>query len=371
MNTNLSTFKGPTSNLGNRYHKGNWNASSCLCSISVKCIALTFFLLALITASQAVLAANCEFQNGTSTTHSTVTLPDPLTVTRDHPAGTVLWDSGWVAGGTTTILCASQFIWKYGYTVPLPLVPGLAHVYDVGIPGIGVKAAWYHGAGAPPASIDGWIVLDSPPHVEVYPRTTMAFTPFGTLRLQFIATGDPITSGTRTFPNPIVQAEYGEVISNQMDFTRVSIVVESLSCETPDVYVPMGTHSRAQFTGIGSKVGLRPFNIAINNCPPGLNSISVTFRAPNGLVGSPTNGVLRLTPGSSAASGFGLQLLQSASGAPEVALPFDTKLLVPVVNVGLGGNFTLPLQAQYYQTETSNVSGGEANATAEFTMSYE
>lgn len=310
--------------------------------------------------------AACQFMDGTSTTYATVTLPAELVVARDQEAGTVLWDSGWIFGGAPHIKCSlGVFNFEYGYTLPLPPSPRLNKVYDVGIPGVGVKVGWYHAAGTPPASIDGWIVVTSPPTVSVESSMTALFLPNATLRLQLVATGDPVESGTRTFPNPIVRTRYGEVIANEMDFTRVTIKVKALSCQTPDVDVPMGRHAAAAFDGVGSRVGTRDFDINVDACPPGLNSITYSLRSMNGMA-DPVNGVMNLSADSTA-DGLGIQITDRY----DQPVRFEAERGTLGYDRRSGGSFRIPLRASYYQTGPETVQGGDANAYVELTMRYE
>lgn len=50
--------------------------------------------------------------------------------------------------------------------------------------------------------------------------------------------------------------------------------VVKLSCDAPDVAVDMGEHQISEFHETGSKTAVKTFNIALNNCPSGLNRIT-------------------------------------------------------------------------------------------------
>lgn len=142
-----------------------------------------------------------------------------------------------------------------------------------------------------------------------------------------------------------------------------SFTVNVLGCQvtTPNVSVPMGTVHRSQFRGVGSTVGNTSFNIGMS-CDSAI-SPTVTFS------GTPDSNipdtVLALNnPGSgTSASGVGVQMLYQGS-------PVMLNSAVSLGKTTEAGTLTMALNARYYQT-ASTIIGGEANATAYFTVKYE
>ncbi|MGK9176074.1 type 1 fimbrial protein, partial [Yokenella regensburgei] len=109
------------------------------------------------------------------------------------------------------------------------------------------------------------------------------------------------------------------------------------------------------------------FNFEINNCDPGLNSVSYTFKPASGITlqGSGNNQYLTLDS-SSTASGVGVQLLKNDG---ITAVPFNVKTAFTGYVKATGGSYTIPMKARYVRTGT--ISAGTANSAAEFVMTYE
>jgi len=146
-----------------------------------------------------------------------------------------------------------------------------------------------------------------------------------------------------------------------------SIVFVTGACQTPDVLVQLGSHSPSEFKGVGTFTGSTSFNIALNSCPAGLGAVlqpAIQYRIdPVTTVVNSAQSVVALSAGSSA-TGVGVQLLDNAGAV----LPLSKLKTFSGYNSG-GGNFTIPLKARYYQTD-SNVGAGTANTTMTFTMTY-
>ncbi|MBL5825954.1 fimbrial protein [Serratia fonticola] len=142
-----------------------------------------------------------------------------------------------------------------------------------------------------------------------------------------------------------------------------SFTVNVLGCAvtTPTVSVPMGTVHRVQFKGVGSTVGNASFSIGMN-CDTAI-SPTVTF---SGMPDSNAPGtVLELNNlgGGTTASGVGVQMVYKGT-------PVTLNSAVSLGTTTSAGLLTMDLNARYYQT-ASVITGGEANATAYFTIDYE
>ncbi|MCD9085421.1 fimbrial protein [Stenotrophomonas sp. SY1] len=140
---------------------------------------------------------------------------------------------------------------------------------------------------------------------------------------------------------------------------------------TPLVPVPMGSAMLKHFNGIGSTVGGQSFKIAIY-CEGGRPQIST---AVYGLLmdqNDPQNSstTLSLSSGSTA-TGIGMQVLHAgqvlayggSSGDPGAGARW-------FAGRTRNGNFDIPLEARYVQTQPV-VTAGSANAKAAFVLSYE
>ncbi|WP_157720777.1 fimbrial protein [Pseudomonas mucidolens] len=133
------------------------------------------------------------------------------------------------------------------------------------------------------------------------------------------------------------------------------------SCTTPSINVPLGKQYSSKFKGVGSTIGEKTFSIQLNNCPAGINSISYRLDPVNTALDA-RNGILALDPGG--ATGVGIKVTDS-NGAP-VGLGQTFNFLKNVS----AGNYNIPLKAAYYKT-SDTVVGGAANASMQFTITYQ
>lgn len=142
---------------------------------------------------------------------------------------------------------------------------------------------------------------------------------------------------------------------------------KSASCTTPNITVNLNNHAASDFASVGATSAPVPFNFEINNCDPGLTSVSYTFQPASGvtLQGSGNNQYLTLDS-SSTASGVGVQVLYEDG---VTAVPFNEKTTFSGYVKATGGSYTIPMKARYVRTGT--ISPGSANSAAEFVMAYE
>lgn len=139
-----------------------------------------------------------------------------------------------------------------------------------------------------------------------------------------------------------------------------NINVVQPTCSTPSKQVPLGDYPIGEFKGIGTSTKAKRFTIDLNNCPAGMAGISYRLD-PVGTALNAANGVLALNTGG--ARGIGLQILQD-SGA---VLPISSS--ISYMRNPPQGNYSIPLQARYYQTAAA-VTAGAANASLQFTIIY-
>ena len=133
------------------------------------------------------------------------------------------------------------------------------------------------------------------------------------------------------------------------------------SCTTPSITVPLGKQYSNKFKGVGSVIGERAFSIKLNNCPAGINSISYRLDPVNSALDA-VNGILALDPGG--ATGVGIKITDDNNAA--VGLGVSREFLKSVAE----GSYAIPLKAAYYKT-SDTVVGGAANASMQFTITYQ
>ncbi|MEM5372073.1 fimbrial protein [Paraburkholderia azotifigens] len=306
-----------------------------------------------------------------------LSFPATLTVGRDTPVGSVI--SQWISSPWIAIPCTSTkpnpgvgidagmlLSGTTGYTVSHG---GYSYpVYATNYPGIGIAVGWYDNVspygqyddGPVPLSLSGYV---SSGFTVAGGMIYMAFVKTGTisggtLAGQSVAQLVPITATTSGTATNITKF-YG----NADTFSFPTMNVVAASCTTPDVSVPLGTWSTTSFTGAGSTTTAVGFNVSLNNCPAGMNSISYRVDPTTSVLNSP-NSVVALDS-SSTATGVGVQLLNNSSNP----LPLSSYQTFSGYSSSTGGSYTIPLKARYYQTGAT-VGPGPANTSMTLTMQY-
>ena len=139
-----------------------------------------------------------------------------------------------------------------------------------------------------------------------------------------------------------------------------SISNPTCTVTSTNVQVPLGNVEKRSFSGKGSTSPVKNFFIPLN-CAVGAR-ISFKMEATPDSSGAP--GVIALSsaaPGS-AATGVGVQVLYSGR-------PVTFGAITAAGTASSAGGFSVPFVARYYQTQP-NITPGQANAQATFTMTY-
>jgi major type 1 subunit fimbrin (pilin) len=327
----------------------------------VKRLAFLFIFVCVLLGGVHQAQATCRFTAGGTMT-STIALPTNLVVPRNSTVGTVLWDSGWVQGGsgTASILCDANFTQSMNWNVPgLQQVSGMGYVYALpNLPGVGIRAGWFWGNTGSPGT---WAWIGQPPATVQWMQQAFVMRSF--LQVQLVAIG-PISSGTQSFPSPTISVWYGNVNAAQLTLTQASIKTTVLACTTPDVAIPMGKHVSSELKGVGTTTSTSSFVVSLNNCPAGMTSIQYRID-PTTTVLNSSQSVVSLDA-SSGATGVGVQLLNSSG----TAFPLSTNQTFSGYNTTTGGSYTISLGARYYQT-AATVGAGSANTSMALTMTYQ
>lgn len=146
--------------------------------------------------------------------------------------------------------------------------------------------------------------------------------------------------------------------------TSTSFTITTLGCtvEKTLISVPMGEVPGNVFSGKGSTPGdsyTQSFDLPLK-CHAGTK---VTMKI-EGNVNDAAKGVLNITRNSEDdAKGVGIQMLYNNQ-----PLALGTPIMTGTSSAG--GSYNIPLKARYYQTE-NKLTGGYANGTATFTMTYD
>ncbi|KAF1057817.1 pilus assembly protein [Burkholderia gladioli] len=321
-----------------------------------------------------------------------ISMPASITVPRDAANGTIL--TSWVSTAATTNYYNCTVV-PVGNTVrpasgmafePLSMTKaglsvtgpnGAAYtVWNTNVPGVGIAIGvrlYVNGCGW-----QAWGDLGTPSGFLPSPwkgsacNANGSVTNGGQAQMALVKTGT-ITAGTVSggvlFEGASVTAmdingPYTIATSGRKSFSLSQTIINVAACTTPNVTVTMGSYKQSAFTGVGSTTPAVAFNVGVNACPAGLNSIQYQFIPVNAVLDT-TNGVLALSSDSTAA-GIGLQLRDNSGKA----LKYNTQYTLTSYNGSTGGSYTIPLTANYYQTSAS-VAPGSANAVLTFTMTYQ
>ncbi|MDH1507870.1 type 1 fimbrial protein [Aeromonas caviae] len=139
----------------------------------------------------------------------------------------------------------------------------------------------------------------------------------------------------------------------------------TVSTDSKNITVPLGTQQAQQFTGIGSSSASRNFNIHLQSCS-NVYAVLMQFNAsadPD-YANAAQQGVIQLQAGAQNATGIGVQLLNSA------LLPQPLNNRQEVWRGAPASNLTLPFAVRYLQTR-SQVTPGQANALVQFVVAYQ
>ncbi len=314
--------------------------------------------LASLLASGIAWGASCSGGDALRTVH---TLPATITLQRDAPIGTVLYDTnGWVGGGKSlSVSCKGPgTIWLSDGFRGGAVKTALEHVYESGVPGIGIKVAWSNNGRNPPTSMSGGRYMNDPPtEMQI---SSNNYLPAQLWWIQLVKTG-PIESGT--FQIKPARVFYHNLLSNELTFTPSQLVFNKQGCrlQTPNITVELPVANLHHFQGVGSSAWQRPFNVSLE-CDP---DIRISYRIDGQHV---ADSVLRNGEGADMATGVGVQLLK---GGGDGGTPLVLGAKAYHMDMGtVGGLSKILLIARYYQTEPRIVPGA-VMATATLTLFYE
>ncbi|XWJ90463.1 fimbrial protein [Phytobacter ursingii] len=293
-----------------------------------------------------------------------------LNVARNTPPGTAIGPlmSASGSGSMVSVFCSARLRAFAGYISSGLVESDIPGIYKTNVDGIGIKVlangqtvtqtpVLYHTSNTGSGNFDG-LSINSNITAQLYvigpvnPTATNNKVQISNLQVGFWANDSTTPGGVR----------WGTLTIN-----ITTGVLNVLSCKTPNVTVPLGSHSASDFATVGATSAPVAFNIVVNECSKNMASVSYTLKPAAGisLVTKPFGQYLTLDS-SSVASGVGVQVLKADGVTP---VDYDVKYPASGYSTTAGGNFTIPLHARYIRTGT--VSAGSANSAAEFVMSYE
>ncbi|AZZ76343.1 fimbrial protein [Pseudomonas sp. RU47] len=315
-----------------------------LCHISI--VGLLYML------SSNATAAVCEFYPDNSMGNLRVVLPATISVPRDTPNGTVIYESPIVTLGAIPSSFRCSAVHNEGVRNSVGTTQAGAQTFPIGNTGIGWQ--WVR----PPS---GKVWKGFPGDSDVAGGWGWNGTEH---ILRLVKTGE--ISGSATIPS----GQLGKFVAAEIEPLALNTSgtrVVSQSCETPDVKVDMGSYNLSDFPKNGAYAKEQYFFLSMKNCPAGINNFRYSFSPTAGSPAWDANtGMVNLNS-SSTAKGLALQM-RFRDGKPlKLNQNYITK-----APTSEGGNASVDLQARFVRIEPSNAQmrAGNANAEIAFVVEY-
>jgi len=290
------------------------------------------------------MAASCNFTQGETFTANYAAAPITLTVPRDTPAGTVVYEE--------TITAPKQ---GFNCTVSSPFIFSLnptfgsvktGTTFPLGKTGLSMKIK---------TSQNGYLSADRV-------MSGNYLDPSRTYTLEITKSGE-LSSKNEVPAGNLGAHRYGDIDLVKVNLTN-PIILNAASCETPDVSVQMGDdYYLDEFSKIGDTSQSVRFNIGLNQCQTGIQKVTYALKATSQVIDQ-QQGIVALHA-SSTAKGIGLKLMDD-TGKPIVlgtTYPFNGFSTT-------GTSFKIPLSAAYYRLADGELKAGTANASVTFVMNY-
>ncbi len=245
-------------------------------------------------------------------------------------------------------------------------VPGFSNVFATNIVGVGIRV--YRDSGEIQAFY---------PHSLTFGAGTLSLAG-GTFKVELIKTAAATGSGPIAPPGLFTSyyfdgdSQARPVLTSSFFGSGTTVVTPTCSVQagSRNVVVDFGAVPSSAFSGVGSRVADRDFEIALDcrgsNLAQYQSRIAIRLDATQDVSNLP--GVLPLTAAVDSATGIGIEMVRR-SGTGELPVRFaqniDLGLTTPSTQV-----FSLPLRARYIQTRAGKVTPGKANGRATFTIQY-
>jgi len=248
-------------------------------------------------------------------------------------------------------------------------VPGFSNVYQTDVPGVGIRL--YREAGD---------ISTYYPHQINYSGTQQLYLAGGYFKVDLVKTA-AVTGSGPVGPPGLFSTYYLDgsgrnrpMLTSTLTGQGITIVTSSCQVDagSKNIAVNFGSVSNRDFSGVGSRVNPRDFEIRMR-CQGGnvvgmdQGLIKVRFDGTQDSSNMP--GVLAIDGGAASASGIGIQLNQTLGGT-EQTVSLGEGVALGRTPVNDSAEFILPMRAYYIQTEAGTVGAGTGNGRATFTIEY-
>ncbi|UWF51515.1 type 1 fimbrial protein [Pseudomonas sp. N3-W] len=294
--------------------------------------------------SPGTLAAKCVFSSGSKFTANFGSAPINLTVPRDAPIGTIVYQES-ITAPAKGFTCGTNTPFIFALNPALGSVT-TGNVFPLGKTGLSLKINYQY---------FGYLFANGTLPGTSYRDPARSYTI------------EIIKSTEQPMKNIVPAGHLGTHMFGDLDLVSINltnpIILNSASCQTPDVTVQMGEDYQLQdFSKVGNAPRTIKFNIELNECQTGIQKVTYSLRATSQVIDQ-KNGVMALNT-TSTAKGIGLKLMNDA-GQP---IDLGTTYSLNGFNAN-GTNFKIPLSAAYYRL-ADKLEAGTANASATFTVNY-
>lgn len=206
---------------------------------------------------------------------------------------------------------------------------------------------------------------------ELNVLTNSQLVPEGTnfiITIDFIKTGNiSLIFDEIQIQGPFLEMRIAGELAAQYAFTDITVVPTNPTCTvaSDNITVPLGTHPTTRFTGLGATTDKVPFSIRLS-CSGGDPNTQVTPMVTlSGTTDTQSPSVLALTD--SQVRGIGVEVLRNGATQGFGAANRWSAGTVPQGTTTL----QIDLEARYRQIRDTVSGGGDANASATFTIDYQ
>ncbi|MDP9532487.1 fimbrial protein [Pseudomonas protegens] len=264
---------------------------------------------------------------------------------RDIPVGSTILVKE-INQGITTMTCSGNGLWfDYGF-VGGATKTAYEHVYETGVPGIGMRILWYH---------EGDVYMEWPRFERrLNPGT---YSPPHKFKLELVKTG-PISSGK--FLDHKIRNYYHNQLSNEILFNGVTYNAQRSGCAVarPVQTVTLPTVPLSKLLSIQGPVGQTTFSIDLK-CDKG---VKVAYRMDGLQIAS----ILKNSEGPGMARGVGLVLVRGDASS-KIIQEFATRTEFKTTPTSVDDEaLSIPLTAFYVNYATPTAGYVSINATVTF-----
>lgn len=304
--------------------------------------------------------AECHFTSPDANPIITLTLPSQIVVEPDAPVGTSLY-VGSAVGESHHLDCTGSTQEREGY---LYLTDNdsrdvLLGVYQTSVPGIGIRVARSNQV-VPAFSAENMV---TPMHYVGIIRNQVTWDSQYNVKAQLVIIGK-VESGTLDTSRLTADFLLDDLLAASLRFspTHVRVLVNTCNLASKNINVPLNDISPSAFNGDYSAILTDDsFKIEVSGCTEG-TQVDYKFTS-SGSTGVTDGNILNIEKNAQAASGVGIQILDSHNNV----LNFDQQY-TGLASVSDGQIAQIPLKARY--VKTGAVRSGRVDAVATFEVYY-